>query len=77
MHQSTDRITHTTAFVTPVVEHWLDHHEGLDHNIYTKCLCHKSIFFKCFLITKVITLLKKQKEQYTYNYPNKLFPNEI
>ena len=32
----TDRITHTTTFVTPVVEHWLEraiaqwvHHEGL------------------------------------------------
>ena len=24
MHQPTDRITHTTAFVTPVVEHWLE-----------------------------------------------------
>ena len=23
MHHSTDRIEHTTAFVTPVVEHWL------------------------------------------------------
>ena len=22
MHHTTDRITHTTAFVTPVVEHW-------------------------------------------------------
>ena len=22
MHHPTDRITHTTAFVTPVVEHW-------------------------------------------------------
>ena len=35
MHHTTDRITHTTAFVTPVVEHWLEqeiaqwvHHEG-------------------------------------------------
>ena len=35
MHHSTDRITHTTTFVTPVVEHWLEweiaqwvHHEG-------------------------------------------------
>ena len=35
MHHHTDRITHTTAFVTPVVEHWLEreiaqwvHHEG-------------------------------------------------
>ena len=24
MHHPTDRIAHTTAFVTPVVEHWLE-----------------------------------------------------
>ena len=24
MHHPTDKITHTTAFVTPVVEHWLE-----------------------------------------------------
>ena len=24
MHHPTDRIIHTTAFVAPVVEHWLD-----------------------------------------------------
>ena len=24
MHHPTDRITHTTVFVTPVVEHWLE-----------------------------------------------------
>ena len=24
MHHPTDRITHTTAFVTPVVDHWLE-----------------------------------------------------
>ena len=35
MHHPTDRIIHTTAFVTPVVEHWLEqeieqwvHYEG-------------------------------------------------
>ena len=35
MHHPTDRIAHTTAIVTPVVEHWLNreiaqwvHHEG-------------------------------------------------
>ena len=35
MHHPTDRIAHTTAFGTPVVEHWVDreiaqwvHHEG-------------------------------------------------
>ena len=36
MHHPTDRTAHTTALVTPVVEHWLEretaqwvHHEGL------------------------------------------------
>ena len=24
MHHPTDRISHTTTFVTPVVEHWLE-----------------------------------------------------
>ena len=24
MHHPTDRITHTTSFVTPVLEHWLE-----------------------------------------------------
>ena len=24
MHHPTDRIAHTTAFVTPVVEHWIE-----------------------------------------------------
>ena len=35
MYHLTDRVSHTTAFVTPVVEHWLEremlqwvHHEG-------------------------------------------------
>ena len=35
MHHPTERITHTTAIVTPVVEHWLEqeiaqwvHHQG-------------------------------------------------
>ena len=37
MHHPTDKIAHTTAFVTPVMEHWLEreiaqwvHHEGLE-----------------------------------------------
>ena len=35
MHHPTERIAHTTTFVTPVMEHWLEretahwvHHEG-------------------------------------------------
>ena len=38
MHHPTDRLTHTTACVTPVVEHWLEpeiaqwvYHEELIH----------------------------------------------
>ena len=48
---SPDRITHTTAFVTPVVEHWLEqeiaqwvHHEGL------KKLCNNFIKILMFHI---------------------------
>ena len=40
MHHPTDRIAHTTAFVTPVVEHWLErdiaqwvHHEGYQEKV--------------------------------------------
>ena len=28
MHHPTDRITHTTAFATPLVEHWLEREIG-------------------------------------------------
>ena len=28
MHHPTDRITHTTAFVTPVVDHWMEREMG-------------------------------------------------
>ena len=28
MHHPTDRMTHTTAFVIPVVEHWLEREIG-------------------------------------------------
>ena len=39
MLHPTDRITHTTAFVTPVVEHWLEREiafilEVFGHNVY-------------------------------------------
>ena len=44
MHYPTDRIVHTTAFVTPVVEHWLEqqiaesvHHEWMLYHIGTSC----------------------------------------
>ena len=43
MHHPTDRIAHTTAFVTPVVEHWLEREiyqwgrTGMRKRIYTWC----------------------------------------
>ena len=33
MHHPTDRITHTTAFVTPVVEHWLEQILDIRHMV--------------------------------------------
>ena len=44
MHHPTDRIAHTTAFVTPVVEHWLErkiaqwvHREGTFIRLHPAC----------------------------------------
>ena len=40
MHHPTDRIAHTTAFVTPVVEHWLEREIAQvtwTVDIYTRC----------------------------------------
>ena len=54
MHHPTDRITHTTAFVTPVVEHWLEREieeekeqnfyptYGYVSNVFTKCMSHST-----------------------------------
>ena len=37
MHHPTDRITHTTAFVAPVVEHWLE--RGIAYVMFdTECI---------------------------------------
>ena len=33
MHHPTDRIAHTTAFATPVVEHWLE--RAADNDVTT------------------------------------------
>ena len=41
MHHPTDRITHTTAFVTPVVEHWLE--REIDQWVGTKP---EGVYFK-------------------------------
>ena len=38
MHHPTDRLTHTTAFVTPVVEHWLEREIAL-------CITQKKVIY--------------------------------
>ena len=46
MHHPADRITHTTAFVTPVVEHWLEREIatlGWRHNTVVGCWTNSSI----------------------------------
>ena len=47
MHHPKDRIAHITAFVTPVVEHWLEreiaqwvHHEGSNRRIMSESSYH-------------------------------------
>ena len=37
MHHPTDRITHTTAFITPVVEHWLEREIAQWVHFYFAC----------------------------------------
>ena len=34
MHHPTERIKHTTAFVTPVVEHWLEREDKEEDTCY-------------------------------------------
>ena len=49
MHHPTYRITHTTTFVTPVVEHWLERETAqrvhiLLQNLY--CYCHARMHYQ-------------------------------
>ena len=53
MHHPTDRITHTTAFVTPVVEHWLEReiaHRNMNEHSYQSY-----ISLKLFMLVETIT----------------------
>ena len=58
MHHPTDRIAYTTAFVTPVVEHWLEreiaqwvHHEESIRQPMSERSYHRATF-RSFLIKK-------------------------
>ena len=51
MHRPTDIITHTTAFCTPVVEHWLERETA-------QWVHHEAILTKSSYILYVKTILK-------------------
>ena len=61
MHHPTDRITHTTVFVTPVVEHWLEreiaqwvHHEGSTHRTMSERSYQEWYYFKLQIYLAII-----------------------
>ena len=61
MHHPTDRIAHATAFVTPVVEHWL---ERLGLGLGRK---ERNVLFNDALNTFLFTVIWRQtyvKEQF-------------
>ena len=60
MHHPTDRIPHTTAFVTPVVEHWLEREiaqgAGRDEELfYFKSYYHG---FTALLVSKYCSVVR-------------------
>ena len=70
MHHPTDRITHTRAFVTPVVEHWLEReiaqwvHPTFRRNAMNECLTtpqHKKI--NRLLGVKLMVSFRRKKER--------------
>ena len=63
MHNPTDRIAHTTVFVTPVVERWLDleiaqwvHHEQLIHPMTHRTMSEHS--YHCLMSSFIKKLYK-------------------
>ena len=71
MHHPTDSIAHTTAFVTPVVEHWLEREirvQEKQNNIYTiKIMRYTVIHSDLILIIKCFLILL-QSERYLPNW---------
>ena len=78
MHHPTDRIKHTTAFVTPVVEHWLEqeivqwvHHEGSIRRP-TELNLAPHLFFKLIIHLRILVGLcnKVKNKCRTHNHCN-------
>ena len=80
MHHPTDRIAHTTAFVTPVVEHWLLKTDGLTESLMaspsswrvgehipTKVICYSVTQTKTGSIT-IHSLSIKPQQLFSFKY---------
>ena len=65
MHHPTDRISHTTAFVTPVVEHWLEQENWVtsDSN-YT----YIHTYTHTYIHTHIHTFIHTYIHSYTHTY---------
>ena len=66
MHHPTDRITHTTAFVTPVVGYMVsDTVKGLLSEREETCCCHCGLLF--LLAARVLLYAPSHRQDSTYN----------
>ena len=59
MHHPTDGIAHTTAFVTPVVEHWLEREIVLAVAF--------SNVLKVFIVVQEKKIIKKKRKESYFN----------
>ena len=63
MHHPTDRITHTTAFVTPVAEHWL---EPARRKVGISITSSRAVFVKLKLYPEVVRVDLEGREEMLY-----------
>ena len=56
MHHPTDRIAHTTAFVTPVVEYWLEREIAVCMYAWMHVCIYVCMYVCCFLVYLFICL---------------------
>ena len=60
MHRPTDRISHTTAFVTPVVEHWLEREIVLYWFRVVGQEGRKEVFYLTTHSTHLVTVIRRR-----------------
>ena len=58
MHHPTDRITHTTAFDTPVVEHWLE--REIAQWVHLEELIRRVVEVVVLVVTVVVVVVLKE-----------------